>query len=94
MIASVVVTFENHADTIQQAIDEISRIPCLSLGHAEAVSYRLPVLIDSPDPDALEEITRRLQQCRGVAFVDVVFVHFESESHRTTVADSGKPTHS
>jgi nitrate reductase NapAB chaperone NapD len=93
MIASVVVTLDNHAETFQETIDEISRIPCLSLGLTEAVAHRLPVMIDSPDADALEEITHRLQQCRGVAFVDVVFVHFENESHRTTVADSGKPTH-
>lgn len=93
MIASVVITLESRAETIQEVIDEISRIPCLRLGSTEAVAYRLPAMIDSPDPDAIEEITRNLQQCRGVAFVDVVFVHFENESHRTTVADSGKPTH-
>jgi len=93
MIASVVITLDNHAETFQETIDEISRLPCLRLGRTEAVAYRLPAMIDSPDPDALEEITRHLQQCRGVAFVDVVFVHFENESHRTTVADFGKPTH-
>jgi hypothetical protein len=93
MIASVVVTLDNHAKTFHETVEEISRIPCLTLERTEAVAHRLPVMIDSPNPDALEEITRRLQQCRGVAFVDVVFVHFENESHRTTVADSGKPTH-
>ena len=49
-------------------------------------------MIDSPDPDSLEEITRRLQQIPGVAFVDVVFVHFEDESDSVPVTPSGKPT--
>lgn len=92
MIASVVLTLDNYAETFQETVDEISRIPCLSLGLTEAVAHRIPVMIDSPDPDALEEITQRLQQCRGVAFVDVVFVHFENEPSRTSLADSGKPT--
>lgn len=93
MIASVVVTLENHAQTFHETVDEISRIPGVRIGRAEAVTHRLPVMIDSPDSDALEELTRCLQQCRGVAFVDVVFVHFENESHRTTVTPSGKSTH-
>ena len=93
MIASVVVTLENHAGHFGETIDEISRIPCIELGRMEAAAHRVPVMIDSPDPDALEEITRRLQQCRGVAFVDVVFVHFENEPRPATPAHSGKPTH-
>lgn len=84
MIASVVVTLDNDAQSSHETIDEISLIACIELGSTEAGAYRLPVMIDSPDPNALEEITRQLQQCRGVAFVDVVFVHFENELHPTT----------
>jgi hypothetical protein len=93
MIASAVVTLDSQAENLQETLDEISRIPGLTPGRTEALARRLPVTIDSPDRDALESITRHLQQCRGVAFVDVVFVHFENESHRTAVAHSGKPTH-
>lgn len=92
MIASVVVTLVHHAEDRQAAIDEISRIECVEIGDVSRRVHRLPVMIDSPDPSALEEITRRLQECRGVAFVDVVFVHFENESPSAAATDCGKPT--
>lgn len=91
MIASVVATIDKYAGNLRDTIDEISRIPCVELGSSGNGDYRLPMLIDSPDPNALEEVTRRLQQCRGVAFVDVVFVHFEDEPHSTAATPSGKP---
>lgn len=94
MIASVVVTLEPHADDRRAAIDEISRIDYVKLGDTARGVHRVPVMIDSPDPNALEEITRRLQDCRGVAFVDVVFVHFENESPSAAATDCGKPTKS
>lgn len=81
MIASIVATFDKHVGNLEETLDEITRIPCVELGDTSNFVYRLPLMIDSPDPNALEEVTRRLQQCRGVAFVDVVFVHFEDESH-------------
>lgn len=91
MIASVVVTLADLADDRQAAIDAIARIECVELGDVSRFAIRVPVLIDCPNPNALEETTRRLQECRGVAFVDVVFVHFENESP-STAADCGKPT--
>ena len=92
MIASVVVTLVTDAASLQDALDEISRIECVEIGDIGNSAYRVPVMIDSPDPNALEEITRRLQECRGVAFVDVVFVHFEDEPLSTAATPSRKPT--
>jgi nitrate reductase NapAB chaperone NapD len=90
MIASVVATLEGSEGDLQGFIDEISKIPCVEVGSFGTNPRRVPITIDSSDPDALEETTRRLQECCGVAFVDVVFVHFEEESERPTETHTGK----
>jgi nitrate reductase NapAB chaperone NapD len=92
MIASLVATLDRHVADLTDTVSQISRIPCVELSDEKAFTHRLPVMIDSPDPDSLEDITRRLQQIPGVAFVDVVFVHFEDESDRVPATQSGKPT--
>ena len=91
MIASLVVTLDSDIADLPETVSQISRIPGVELNDAKAFTHRLPVMIDSPDPDSLEEVTRRLQQIPGVAFVDVVFVHFEDESDRIPATQSGKP---
>lgn len=92
MIASLVATLDKDIADLSEIVSRISRIPGVELSDAKAVTYRFPVMIDSPDPDSLEVITRRLQQIPGVAFVDVVFVHFEGESDSASVTPSGKST--
>lgn len=79
MIASVMATLDNDCGSLQHVIDEIAKLPNVEVGEVEIDSRRIPIVIDSPDPSSLEDMTRRLQGCRGVAFVDVVFVHFEGE---------------
>ncbi len=91
MIASLIVTLDRDIANLSEIVSQISRVPGVELNDATAFSLRLPVMIDSPDPDSLEDITRRLQQIPGVAFVDVVFVHFEDESDRIPATQSGKP---
>ena len=71
---------------------QIAQIPGVQLCEGESFSHRIPILIDSADPDSLEETTRRLQSIVGVAFVDVVFVHFEDEPCDNVVAPIGKTT--
>lgn len=92
MIASLVATLDKDIADLSEIVSRISCIPGVELSDAKAITHRFPVMIDSPDPDSLEEITRRLQQIPGVAFVDVVFVHFEDESDSAPVTPSGKPT--
>ncbi len=90
MIASLIVTLDRDIANLSEIVSQISRVPGVELNDATAFSLRLPVMIDSPGPDSLEEITRRLQQIPGVAFVDVVFVHFEDESDSAPATTSGK----
>ncbi len=90
MIASVVATLEGAEDKLHEIIEEISQVSCVEVGAIGASPRRVPITIDSPDPKALEETTRRLQQCRGVTFVDVVFVHFEDESESLSATHSRK----
>ena len=92
MIAGVVATLEDIGGNLQDVIDEIARMPFVEAGDVAANPHRLPITIDSPDPNSLEETTRRLQGCRGVAFVDVVFVHFEDESESSSLTYPGKST--
>ena len=79
MIASVVATIEDVDQGWQMVIREISRLPCVEVGDLSEGSCRVPITIDSPTPGALEDMTSQIQACRGVSFVDVVFVHFEDE---------------
>lgn len=88
MIASVVATLEGSEVDLQRIIGEISRIPTVEIGDSGANPRRLPITIDSRDPNALLETTRRLQETCGVSFVDVVFVHFEDEMEPSAVTAS------
>ena len=90
MIASLVVTLDCAVAGFSGVANQIAQIPGVQLCEGESFSHRIPILIDSADPDSLEETTRRLQSIVGVAFVDVVFVHFEVESDSTTATHAGK----
>ncbi|NQV23663.1 MAG: hypothetical protein HQ518_04770 [Rhodopirellula sp.] len=88
MIASVVATLGETSGNVQHIVDEFVDVPGVEIGDVDNAARRVPITIDSSAPNALEEITRRLQECRGVAFVDVVFVHFEDESESEPAANS------
>jgi nitrate reductase NapAB chaperone NapD len=93
MIASVVATLEHVGGNVQEIVDEFAEVPGVEIGDGGNDTRRVPITIDSPAPNALEELTRRLQECRGVAFVDVVFVHFEDESESEAATYSGEINH-
>lgn len=90
MIASVVATLAEVGDAFQEIVDEFAAVPGVEIGDVDNDARRVPMTIDSPAPNALEEVTRRLQECRGVTFVDVVFVHFEDESESDPAAKPGE----
>ena len=94
MIASVVATLDGFDGYVQHIVDEFRNEPGIEIGVVGKGARRVPITIDSPVPDALEETTKRLQECRGVAFVDVVFVHFEDEPASPAATHSGKMNHS
>jgi nitrate reductase NapAB chaperone NapD len=86
MIASVVATLEASACPVTDIIDEISTLSGVEIGEFDSAARRIPITIDSPAANAIEDTTRRLQECHGVAFVDVVFVHLEDETEQTVAA--------
>ena len=92
MIASLVVTLDKDTADLSETVRRVSHIPGVEINDTNAGTHRIAVVIDSPDSDSLEELTRRLQKIPGVAFVDVVFVHFEDESVSVPATASGKPT--
>ena len=79
MIASVVATLEVDDISPQRITEKIAGLPNVEVGEFVPDSRRLPIAIDSPAPATLEETTRSLQEIPGVAFVDVVYVHFEDD---------------
>jgi nitrate reductase NapAB chaperone NapD len=91
MIASVVATLNVDNRGMQRVTDEISMLRNVEIGEIAINSLRIPIAIDSPDPESLEITTRQLQAISDVAFVDVVFVHFEEESEKA-VAQSSQRT--
>ena len=62
-------------------------LPCVEVGDLSENPQRIAITIDSPAPNALEDTTQRIQQCAGVSFVDVVFVHFEDTTESPTAHD-------
>lgn len=54
----------------------------IELGHRRG--RRVPIVVDSPDRHADQQIWGWLNELPGVVFVDVVFVHFDD--------DCGEPT--
>jgi len=76
MIASVVATLETECSK-KELLQAIATLPIIEIGDAEANPHRVPLVIDTTSASDLETATEQLRQCPGVAFVDVVFVHFE-----------------
>ncbi len=91
MIASLIVTLNNVTDLETDILHNVAAIPGVEIGDVQHTTRRVPITIDALNPKALEETTQRLQQCPGVAFVDVVFVHFEDDAEVNF--DSSDATH-
>lgn len=77
MIASVVATLSDDAGRLEKTLGQFRSSPQIQVGDVTDASRRIPMTIDSPDRDDIEVVTRWIQGCSGVLFVDVVFVHFE-----------------
>ncbi|MBT5019214.1 chaperone NapD [bacterium] len=86
MIASLIIT---HDGNIDDTLKRVVALPGVEIGTVTEGANRFPITLDSPAPNALEEITRNIQECPGVAFVDVVFVHFEDDSKPHVAAFEG-----
>ncbi|MBL9082681.1 MAG: chaperone NapD [Planctomycetales bacterium] len=78
MIAGVVATLNATDRSVGQVLKEIAGLPHVEVGEV-ADPRRIPLTVEAPLPRSLEETTNAIQRCDGVAFVDVVFVHFEGE---------------
>lgn len=79
MIASVIAVLEPSI-SLEEMLREIAQVPNIEVGKTVFGARRVPITIDSPSPNALESTTELLKRCRGVALVDVVFVHFEEDA--------------
>lgn len=79
MIASVVANLDaEHAR--EETLSAIANLPGVEIGNKAPVAHRIPITIELPDSAGLEAATQLLQQCPGVAFVDVVFVYLENDT--------------
>ena len=80
MIASVVATLVEPVGNLPDIIEHLAKLPGVEIGQICENARRVPITIDLPDVISLENTTRCLQECSGVALVDVVFVHYEAET--------------
>lgn len=88
MIASLVATLTHEANGSKSVIEELASHPEIETGEFDGTSRRIPLTIDSASPNGLETITRWLQDRPGIAFVDVIFVHFEATTPKKTSSES------
>ncbi len=79
MIASVVATLTDDARQLQATLAELSARPEFELGEFATNARRIPLTIDAPPRSKIEDLTKWIGSRAGVAFVDVVFVHFDEQ---------------
>ena len=77
MIAGVVATLIDDARRLGPTLRECAARRELQLGEFRATDRRIPLTIDSPRRSDVEQLTDWIRSRPGVAFVDVVYVHFE-----------------
>ncbi len=75
MICSVAIRIDSNPAIAENAIAEIQNQDSIETGTRNG--QVLPAVIDTPDPVAMEDITRWIQELDGVIHVDVVYVDFE-----------------
>lgn len=79
MIASVVATLTDDAEQLQATLAALSSRSEFELGEFAGHARRIPLTIDAQQRSNIEELTKWIESRAGVAFVDVVFVHFEEQ---------------
>lgn len=77
MIASAVATLTKNAGQMKCLLTQLVSRPEIEIGAFSESCRRIPLTIDSPNRQAVEQTTNWLQGHDAIAFVDVVFVHFE-----------------
>jgi hypothetical protein len=77
MIAGVVAKLTDDAIRLNATLDEFVSRPGLEVGKFQATDRRISLTIDSPGRSDMEDLTDWIRSRQGVAFVDVVCVHFE-----------------
>ncbi len=84
MMASVVIHLVPDSDA-SAIIEQIQAGPGVEVGDFQPATHRLPAVIEARDSGQVEERTRWLQSLDEVAFVDVVFVHFDVDPDATSL---------
>lgn len=83
MISSVIAKLDCGPVNAEQTLKAIASHPRLEMG--ELIDGRmLPVTIEAEGNQETEEITRWMLSLEKIAFVDVVFVHFEDNDTTTS----------
>ena len=76
MISGLIARLDGTQHNIAELFSTLVEHPAIEIG--ELIEGRkLPLTIDAVGKDQTEEITRWVQSQPGIAFVDVVYVHFE-----------------
>lgn len=78
-ISGLLVTVDEKIDP-QLIVKEIGDHPDFELG--EVQGKKLPVVLDTKNQEENKQCLEWLYQIKGVAFVDVVFVHLDEADHQ------------
>lgn len=89
MISSVIAKLNCASEKCLQLIDELAAHPAIEVGDIVG-GHSLPATIDASGNRETEEITRWMLGLDGVAFVDVVCVHFEEDDEHITTRKTEK----
>jgi hypothetical protein len=89
MIAGVVATLTDDAVRLKTTLDEFVSRPGLEVGTFQATDRRISLTIDSPKRSGVEDLTDWIRSRPGVAFVDVVCVHFEETDDAADLTPGG-----
>jgi len=76
-ISSLAISLSRDAALADDAARSMEQHPRIEVGRR--VGSRLPVVVDTPDREEDKAVWAWINQLPGVAFVDVVFVHFDDQ---------------
>lgn len=89
-ISGLVITLSTDPRERRDALAALANHSAVECGETD--DNRMPIVVDTPDSDADRAVWEWLHQQRGITFVDVAYVHFETDSKdRAGAAVSHEP---
>jgi nitrate reductase NapAB chaperone NapD len=79
-ISGLLITLDCDPSKRAEALAALRQHPAIDIGEGEA--HRVPIVVDTPSSDEDRAVWDWLHDQPGVAFVDLVYVHFDVEDEQ------------